>query len=242
MEFGSNVIMDTGESSSEIIRVEGVKKVYQDNGVPVEALRGINLAVSSGDFSVIAGPSGSGKTTLLNIIGTLDKPTEGRVFLDSEDIGSKSRRELADIRLRKIGFVFQAYNLNPVLSALENVEFTMMLRGIDPRERKRRSLALLEQLGIAELARKRPNEMSGGQQQRVAVARAISNEPRLVLADEPTANLDSETAVKLLELMENLNREDGITFVFSSHDPQVIERAHRLLILKDGRIAGDKRN
>ncbi|HUI30479.1 MAG TPA: ABC transporter ATP-binding protein [Candidatus Acidoferrales bacterium] len=234
--------MDTGESSSEIIRVEGVKKVYQDNGVPVEALRGINLAVSSGDFSVIAGPSGSGKTTLLNIIGTLDKPTEGRVFLDSEDIGSKSRRELADIRLRKIGFVFQAYNLNPVLSALENVEFTMMLRGIDPRERKRRSLALLEQLGIAELARKRPNEMSGGQQQRVAVARAISNEPRLVLADEPTANLDSETAVKLLELMENLNREDGITFVFSSHDPQVIERAHRLLILKDGRIAGDKRN
>ena len=242
MEFGSNVIMDTGESSKEIIRVEGVKKVYQDNGVPVEALRGINLAVSSGDFSVIAGPSGSGKTTLLNIIGTLDKPTEGRVFLDSEDIGSKSRRELADIRLRKIGFVFQAYNLNPVLSALENVEFTMMLRGIDPRERKRRSLALLEQLGIAELARKRPNEMSGGQQQRVAVARAISNEPRLVLADEPTANLDSETAVKLLELMENLNREDGITFVFSSHDPQVIERAHRLLILKDGRIAGDKRN
>jgi len=227
-------------NTSNIIRIEGVKKVYQDNGVPVEALRGINLAVSTGDFSVIAGPSGSGKTTLLNIIGTLDKPTEGKVFLDGENVASKSRRELADIRLRKIGFVFQAYNLNPVLSALENVEFTMMLRGIDATERKRKGLALLEELGIVELARKRPNEMSGGQQQRVAVARAISNNPRLVLADEPTANLDSETAIKLLELMEKLNRENNITFVFSSHDPQVIDRAHRLVILKDGQIVTDK--
>jgi putative ABC transport system ATP-binding protein len=232
--------MEKENSKIEIVRVEKVRKVYQDNGVPVDALRGIDLTVSPGDFSVIAGPSGSGKTTLLNIIGTLDKPTEGRVFLDGEDVASKKRRELADIRLRKIGFVFQAYNLNPVLSALENVEFTMMLRGIEAGERKRRGLALLEELGIRELANKRPNEMSGGQQQRVAIARAISNEPRLVLADEPTANLDSETAVKLLELMEKLNHEDGITFVFSSHDPQVIERAHRLLILKDGQIVTDK--
>jgi putative ABC transport system ATP-binding protein len=234
--------MEGNNINTEIARAENVRKVYQDNGVPVDALRGINLTVSPGDFSVIAGPSGSGKTTLLNIIGTLDKPTEGKVYLDGEDVASKTRRELADIRLRKIGFVFQAYNLNPVLSALENVEFTMMLRGIDAGERKRKALALLEELAIGELADKRPNEMSGGQQQRVAIARAISNEPRLVLADEPTANLDSETAVKLLELMERLNHEDGITFVFSSHDPQVIERAHRLLILKDGQIVTDKVN
>lgn len=227
---------------SEIVRVDNVRKVYSDNGVPVDALRGINLSVLPGDFSVIAGPSGSGKTTLLNIIGTLDKPTEGAVYLDGEDVASKTRRQLANIRLRKIGFVFQAYNLNPVLSALENVEFTMMLRGIDAAERKRKSLSLLEELGIGDLAKKRPNEMSGGQQQRVAIARAISNEPRLVLADEPTANLDSDTAVKLLELMEKLNHGEGITFVFSSHDPQVIERAHRLLILKDGQIVNDTMN
>ncbi len=229
-------------NASEIVRVSGVRKVYSDNGVPVDALRGINMTVLPGDFSVIAGPSGSGKTTLLNIIGTLDKPTEGAVYLDGEDVASKTRRQLADIRLRKIGFVFQAYNLNPVLSALENVEFTMMLRGIDAAERKRKSLAILEELGIGDLAKKRPNEMSGGQQQRVAIARAISNEPRLVLADEPTANLDSDTAARLLELMERLNHEDGITFVFSSHDPQVIGRAHRLLILRDGQIVDDKVN
>ncbi len=229
-------------NASEIVRVDNVRKVYSDNGVPVDALRGINMTVLPGDFSVIAGPSGSGKTTLLNLIGTLDKPTEGAVYIDGEDVASKTRRQLADIRLRKIGFVFQAYNLNPVLSALENVEFTMMLRGIDAAERKRKSLALLEELGIGELANKRPNEMSGGQQQRVAIARAISNDPRLVLADEPTANLDSDTAVKLLELMEKLNHEDRITFVFSSHDPQVIGRAHRLLILKDGQIVDDKVN
>ncbi len=229
-------------NASEIVRVSGVRKVYSDNGVPVDALRGINMTVLPGDFSVIAGPSGSGKTTLLNIIGTLDKPTEGAVYLDGEDVASKTRRQLADIRLRKIGFVFQAYNLNPVLSALENVEFTMMLRGIETAERKRKSLAILEELGIGDLAKKRPNEMSGGQQQRVAIARAISNEPRLVLADEPTANLDSDTAARLLELMERLNHEDGITFVFSSHDPQVIGRAHRLLILRDGQIVDDKVN
>ncbi len=229
-------------NASEIVRVSGVRKVYSDNGVPVDALRGINMTVLPGDFSVIAGPSGSGKTTLLNIIGTLDKPTEGVVYLDGEDVASKTRRQLADIRLRKIGFVFQAYNLNPVLSALENVEFTMMLRGIEAAERKRKSLAILEELGIGDLAKKRPNEMSGGQQQRVAIARAISNEPRLVLADEPTANLDSDTAARLLELMERLNHEDGITFVFSSHDPQVIGRAHRLLILRDGQIVDDKVN
>ncbi|HEY9164613.1 MAG TPA: ABC transporter ATP-binding protein [Candidatus Kryptonia bacterium] len=233
--------METRTIISEIVRVENVKKTYQDNGVPVDALKGINLKILPQDFSVIAGPSGSGKTTLLNIIGTLDKPTEGKVYLDGAYVASKTRRELADIRLRKIGFVFQAYNLNPVLSALENVEFTMMLRGINSVERKKKSLALLNQLGIGDLANKRPNEMSGGQQQRVAIARAISNDPRLVLADEPTANLDSETAARLLDLMERLNREDGITFVFSSHDPQVIDRAHRLLTLKDGQIVADKK-
>jgi putative ABC transport system ATP-binding protein len=234
--------MNGNDMNSEIVRAENVDKVYDDNGVPVQALRGVTMSVMKGDFSVIAGPSGSGKTTLLNIVGTLDKPTSGSVFLDGENIADKKRRELADIRLKKIGFVFQAYNLNPVLSALENIEFTMMLRGIPSDERKRRGLALMEQLGIGELANKRPNEMSGGQQQRVAVARAISNDPRLVLADEPTANLDSATAARLLDLMETLNHENGITFVFSSHDPQVIERAHRLLILKDGQIISDKKN
>ncbi len=223
------------------IRTVDLEKTYSDNGVPVHALRGVSIEVEEGEFTVIAGPSGSGKTTLLNMIGALDTPTRGKVFLDGEDISELNRNELGELRLKKIGFVFQAYNLIPVLSALENIEFTMMLAGVPEKERHERAFAAMEKLHIAELAKKRPNEMSGGQQQRVAVARAVVNNPTIILADEPTANLDSETGADLLDMMETMNREHNITFIFSSHDPQVIDRARRLLILKDGKIAEDRR-
>ena len=224
----------------EIIRVEGLHKVYEDNGVPVRAVRGIDLVVQQGEFTVIAGPSGSGKTTLLNMIGALDRPTEGSVALLGEDLRSKTASALAELRLRRLGFIFQAYNLIPVLSALENIEFTMMLLGVPERERRQRALAVMGELGVAELAGKRPNEMSGGQQQRVAVARAIVTRPSLVLADEPTANLDSATGASLLDLIERMNRERNITFVFSSHDQLVIRRGRRLVLLRDGRIESDQ--
>jgi putative ABC transport system ATP-binding protein len=224
----------------EIIKTIDLKKTYHDNGVPVYALRGINLTIQQGEYTVIAGPSGSGKTTLLNLVGALDKPSEGKVFLEGDDISRFSRNQLGELRLNKIGFVFQAYNLIPVLSALENIEFTMMLKGISEGERKERALVIMKELGINMLAGKRPNEMSGGQQQRVAVARAIVNNPSIVLADEPTANLDTATGADLLDLMEQMNRERNITFVFSSHDQQVIQRAKRLLTLKDGQIVEDK--
>ena len=220
----------------EIIKTENLKKTYQDNGVPVNALRGVNLTVEKGEFLVIAGPSGSGKTTLLNLIGALDKPTEGSIFFEGNDLSQKSKKELSDIRLHKLGFVFQAYNLIPVLSAIENIEFSMMLLGIPEKERNTKALELMDELGIKELADKRPNEMSGGQQQRVAVARAIVNNPTLVLADEPTANLDSKTGGNLLDLMQKMNVEKQITFIFSSHDKQVMDRAKRLIILTDGLI------
>ena len=220
----------------EVIRTEKLEKIYQDNSVPVHALKGIDLSIKKGEFLVIAGPSGSGKTTLLNLIGALDIPTKGKVFLEEDDISQKTKNELSQLRLQKIGFVFQAYNLIPVLSALENIEFTMMLRGIAEKEREERALEVMKELGIEELAHKRPNEMSGGQQQRVAVARAIVNNPSIVLADEPTANLDTDTGANLLDLMEKMNQEREITFVFSSHDPQVIGRAKRLLNLRDGKI------
>lgn len=224
----------------EIIKVENVEKIYQDNGVPVHALRGINLAVNKGDYIVIAGPSGSGKTTLLNVMGTLDIPTKGQVFLEGNDVSQKKAKELSEIRLTKLGFVFQAYNLIPVLTSVENIEFAMLLRGISAKERHQKALAVMEELGIADLKDKMPNQMSGGQQQRVAVARAIVNDPVIVLADEPTANLDSKTGDVLLDLMERMNKEKNITFIFSSHDRQVIDRAKRLLILKDGLIVEDK--
>jgi putative ABC transport system ATP-binding protein len=224
----------------EILRAENLVKIYQDNGVPVHAVRGINLSIKKGDYIVIAGPSGSGKTTLLNLLGALDRPTNGKVYFQNEDITTKSKSELSKFRLNNLGFIFQAYNLIPVLTALENIEFSMMLKGIPEKEREEKALALMEELGIKELAHKRPNEMSGGQQQRVAVVRAIVNNPAIVLADEPTANLDSKTAQHLLELMQRMNKEKNITFVFSSHDKQVIEQAERLLILKDGMIVNEE--
>jgi putative ABC transport system ATP-binding protein len=221
----------------EIIRTENLEKIYQDDGVPVHALKGINININKGDYVVIAGPSGSGKTTLLNQLGMLDKPTKGRIFFENQDITNKSKKELSDFRLHKFGFIFQAYNLIPVLTAMENIEFSMMLLGIGEKERRSRALQLLDELGIKELADKRPNDMSGGQQQRVAAARAIINNPSLVLADEPTANLDSKTGENLLDMMKRLNEEKNITFIFSSHDKLVIDRAERLFILKDGLIA-----
>ena len=199
----------------EIIRTEKLEKIYQDNGVPVHALKGIDLTITKGDYLVIAGPSGSGKTTLLNLLGALDKPTKGKIYIENEDISQKSKRELSDFRLQRLGFIFQAYNLIPVLTAIENIEFSMMLLGIPEKERQDKALALMDELGIKELANKKPNEMSGGQQQRVAVARAIVNNPTVVLADEPTANLDSETGSLLLDLMEKMNKEKDITFIFS---------------------------
>ncbi|MFZ1729687.1 MAG: ABC transporter ATP-binding protein [Bacteroidota bacterium] len=223
----------------EVIRLKGIHKTYSENGVPVHALSGIDLCITAGEFVVIAGPSGSGKTTLLNIMGALDKPTKGQVFLDKEDVSLKSRDAIAAVRLEKLGFVFQAYNLIPVLTAMENIEFTMMLRGREKNERRARAMEIMRELDIEMLADKRPNEMSGGQQQRVAVARAIVNNPSIILADEPTANLDSETGGNLLDLMQHMNREHNLTFIFSSHDQKVIDRARRLIILRDGIIETD---
>lgn len=224
-----------------IVKTEHLDKTYQDEGVPVHALKRVNMEVQKAEFLAIAGPSGSGKSTLLNLIGGLDEPTSGKVFLEGVDLATLSKGKLAQVRLIKLGFVFQAYNLIPVLTAAENVEFVLMQQGMPDKERRERTVRLLEELDIGEYADRRPNAMSGGQQQRVAVARAIASEPMLVLADEPTANLDSETAGSLLDLMRNLNRAKGITFIFSTHDPMVMERAERLVKLKDGTIVGDER-
>lgn len=220
----------------EIIRTENLTKTYDDDGVPVHAIKGIDLKVNKGEYIVIAGPSGSGKTTLLNLLGTLDKPTSGKIFYENEDMTLKSRKQLSDFRLKKFGFIFQAYNLIPVLTVLENIEFSLMLLGISEKERRQRALALMEELEIAELADKKPNEMSGGQQQRAAAVRAIINNPSVVLADEPTANLDTKTGENLMNLLKRMNTEKNITFIFSSHDQLVIDRAERLIILKDGAI------
>jgi putative ABC transport system ATP-binding protein len=222
-----------------ILEARHLCKVYDTRGVKTPALEDVNLQIEEGEFTALAGPSGSGKTTLLNLFGALDSPTAGTVLLDGEDLGALSSSRLAELRLRKLGFVFQAYNLIPVLSARENVEFVMELQGVPARQRREKALALLVEVGLGELADKRPLEMSGGQQQRVAVARAIASEPRVVLADEPTANLDSDTAGHLLDLMQQLNRERGITFLFSTHDPLVIDKARRTIRLRDGRVMSD---
>jgi len=224
-----------------ILEAREVHKVYETRGVRTRALDGVDLALAEGEFAVLHGPSGCGKTTLLNLLGALDEPSVGRVLLEGRDLADLSAGERAELRLHKLGFVFQAYNLIPVFTARENVEFVMELQGIPPDARKERSDAILGEVGLSELADKRPLEMSGGQQQRVAVARAIVGRPRVVLADEPTANLDSATAGGLLDLMEELNREHGITFLFSTHDPMVIARARRRIRLRDGRVVADER-
>jgi len=223
-----------------MLEAQAVTKVYETRGVQTDALRCVDLQVGEGEFTALAGPSGSGKTTLLNLFGALDAPTSGRVTLEGQDLAALTASQLAALRLAKLGFVFQAYNLIPVLSAVENVQFVMELQGVPPAERRRRAMQILDEVELADLAEKRPLEMSGGQQQRVAVARAIVSGPRVVLADEPTANLDSRTAAQLLDLMEKMNQERGVTFLFSTHDPQVIEKASRTVRLHDGAVCADE--
>jgi putative ABC transport system ATP-binding protein len=228
-------------SNDVVVKLEQVTKVYQHDSVPVHALCGVYLEIHKGDFAVLVGPSGSGKTTLLNMIGGLDTPTAGRIWVAGTEIGGMSKSQRSALRLRRIGFVFQEFNLIPVLSALENVEFVMLLQGLPETERRSRAYALLTELGLKGLENRRPSELSGGQQQRVAVARAIATEPLVVLPDEPTANLDSKAGGALMDLMRRLNEEKGITFVFSTHDPMVVERARRVIRLRDGEIEADER-
>jgi putative ABC transport system ATP-binding protein len=223
-----------------LIRLENIEKIYGDHGVPVVALEDVNLGLEERDFAAIVGPSGSGKTTLLNIIGGLDRPTTGRVYIRDQDITEMSGNELIDFRLHNIGFVFQAYNLIPVLTAIENVEFIMLLQKVARSQRRSRAEELLKAVGLDIQMNRRPFELSGGQQQKVAVARALASMPSFVLADEPTANLDSVSAENLLDIMENLNEERGMTFIFSTHDPRVVKRARRVINLQDGRIISDK--
>ena len=225
--------------SREIILTKALTKVYSDEGVPVHALQGVDLTIQSGEFTAIVGPSGSGKTTLLNIISGLDSPSGGEVWLNGKLLSGMSGRELSDFRRDSIGFIFQAYNLIPVLTVEENVEYVMLLQGVPKSERRRRVSEILGTVGLPDFEHRLPTQLSGGQQQRVAVARAMVSGPAIILADEPTANLDSATSGALLDLMRELNRGTGMTFVFSTHDENVMKRARRLITLKDGRIAGD---
>lgn len=224
-----------------LINAKNLYRVYNATAVPVNALNGVNLTIEEGEFTAIVGPSGSGKTTLLNILGGLDSPTGGSLEIAGNDISKLNGNQLIDFRLKNIGFVFQAYNLIPVLSARENVEFIMLLQGWDKKEREQRAIQLLEEVGLKEKIQNKPSELSGGQQQRVAVARALASHPRFVLADEPTANLDSSSTNNLLDIMSLLNKEEKMTFIFSTHDQRVIDRAHRVITLEDGQIKSDIR-
>ncbi len=223
-----------------VVRLEKVSRIYNHGGIEVRALNEVDLEIRRGEFAALVGPSGSGKTTLLNIIGGLDRPTSGRVWIGDVELTGLSPAKLADVRLHRIGFVFQEYNLIPVLSALENVEYVMLLQGVPQEERHRRALALLRDLGLGGMEHRRPAELSGGQQQRVAVARAIVSEPLIVLPDEPTANLDSGAGGALLDLMRSLNERKGVTFVFSTHDPMVMQRARRIIRMRDGCIVAQE--
>ena len=228
------------DSTHPVVELAEVTKVYQQGDQQVEALRGLTLAVRAGEFTAISGPSGSGKTTALNLIGALDTPTSGTVRLEGADLGTLSRQALSRLRRDRIGFVFQAYNLIPILSAYENAEIVMAVQGVAEAERRERVMQLLARVGLEGLEQRRPLELSGGQQQRVAIARAIAAGPAVVLADEPTANIDSATAEALLDMMEGLNREQRVTFLFSTHDPRVMARARRLIRLVDGRVESDE--
>jgi putative ABC transport system ATP-binding protein len=223
-----------------IVECVDVKKTYHQGKVEVEALRGVSLSIDAGGFVTIAGPSGSGKTTMLNIMGGLDHVDSGEVVVDQQDFSQMSQSELASLRLHRVGFVFQAYNLIPVLSALENVEFVMLLQGVPQAERHDRAKAILDDVGLEGTYDRRPAELSGGQQQRVAVARAIVSSPAIVLADEPTANLDSKTGEGLLEMMREMNEKRKVTFIFSTHDKMVMDYARRLIHLRDGLVADDQ--
>jgi putative ABC transport system ATP-binding protein len=227
---------------SIVIQTEKVSKIYDAQGVPVVALKDVDLTIDKGEFMSVVGPSGSGKTTLLNLLGGLDRPSSGRIVIDGRDLGEIKPSRLIEFRLHHVGFVFQAYNLIPVLTALENIEFIMQLQNVPRAERSARALELLNTVGLADQKDRRSSELSGGQQQRVAVARALASLPAYVLADEPTANLDSTSAENLLDIMEKMNRERGMTFLFSTHDPRVVKRAHRVMTLQDGKIVSDAPN
>ncbi len=224
-----------------IVEVKGLHRTYKQGKLEVHALRGIDLLIEPGEFTVLMGPSGSGKTTLLNQIGGLDEPDSGSVLVEGQELAGMRKGALAKLRLNRIGFVFQAYNLIPVLSAYENAEFVLLMQGMGKAERKQRVMQVLWDVGLEGMEHRRPNELSGGQQQRVAVARAIAGQPALVLADEPTANLDSATGYELIDTMRKLNEEKGITFVFATHDPKVMERARRIVTLVDGKVAKEER-
>jgi putative ABC transport system ATP-binding protein len=230
----------SGGSRTPIVRLDAVNKLYRQGKVEVRAVRDLTLDVYPGDFDALCGPSGSGKTTILNLIGGLDTCTSGHVFLEGKDLAGLSRTELARIRKDRIGFVFQAYNLIPVLTAYENAEFVLAIQGVPERERRERVMTILKEVGLEGLENRRPDELSGGQQQRVAIARAIVPEPAIILADEPTANVDSATADSLLDLMQRLNREKGVTFLFSTHDQRVMARARRLIRLRDGKLVSNE--
>ena len=225
---------------NDVIVTEGVTKVYAADGIPVNALGGVDLTIRWGEFTALMGPSGSGKTTFLNIISGLDNPTEGKVWLAGKVLSDMSGNELSDFRRDNIGFIFQAYNLIPVLTVEENIEYIMLLQGVSKAERHERVTSMLESVGLKGLANRNPTQLSGGQQQRVAIARAMVSKPAIILADEPTANLDSKTGADLLAIMNRLNVETGMTFIFSTHDPMVKESARRLITLRDGQIDTDE--
>jgi putative ABC transport system ATP-binding protein len=223
----------------KIVEIKNVTKIYNESEFQVNAVNGVNLDFKEAEFAAIVGPSGSGKTTLLNLIGGLDNPTSGEIFIAGTNLAKLKSSELIDFRMRNIGFVFQAYNLIPVLTAKENVEFIMNLQKWSRKDRDERTYELLKAVGLSERANSRPAKMSGGQQQRIAVARALASRPKFVLADEPTANLDSKSAATLLEIMEKLNHEEKITFIFSTHDARVVKMAHRVITLEDGKVVSD---
>ena len=222
------------------VRTTNLWKIYPQEPDPVEAVRGISIEIETGDFVAMAGPSGSGKTTMLNMIGGLTRPSRGQVWIGDQEITEMSDKDLAQLRLERIGFVFQSYNLLPVLTALENAEFTLLLSGIPKDERRKKVLELFNKIGLSGLEHRKPGKLSGGQQQRVAVARAVVANPALILADEPTANLDSKASTELLDVMERLNQDHGTTFLFSTHDPRVMERSRRLITLVDGQVESDE--
>jgi putative ABC transport system ATP-binding protein len=223
-----------------LIEITNLNKIYNTSAVPVHAVKDVSCNIDKQEFMAVVGPSGSGKTTLLNILGGLDEPTSGKVVIDGIDLSTLSQSKLVDYRLGHIGFVFQAYNLIPVFTARENVEFIMLLQGVDKNEREKKAIDLLKQVGLSERINTRPAQLSGGEQQRVAVARALASRPAFVLADEPTANLDTESAESLLDLMEELNNKYEMTFIFSTHDDRVMRRARRIVTLQDGSIIEDK--
>ena len=226
--------------NDQIVQVKDVIKTYEQGKIRITALNGISLNIPKGDFLALAGPSGSGKTTLLNLIGGLDRADSGQIELNGNDLSSMNESELAELRLHHVGFVFQAYNLIPVLSAVENVEYVMLLQGVPSKERRDRARSILDDVGLDGMHDRRPAELSGGQQQRVAVARAIVSGPSIVLADEPTANLDTQTGGALLEMMKEMNRTKAVTFIFSTHDRMVMDHARRLVRIRDGRVVEDQ--